>query len=128
MKFRIICIEDMKTLNPDSNYLFLRTSSIQKRMCSDDILYIYCEDTLCVIHFGDGSSFSCCKPLSYFEEQLSECSFARANRQYLISLSRVCEIKNVSSRKKEAVMQDGMNIPISYRRWPGIRRLLSMVE
>lgn len=118
----------MKVQDSESKCLLLKTSGLLKKVFSDDILYIHCGDTVCVIHFCDGSSFSCCKPLSYFEEQLSECSFARANRQYLISLSRVCEIKNVSSRKKEAVMQDGTGIPISYRNWPGIREQFSLEE
>lgn len=118
----------MKVQDSESKCLFLKTSGLLKRVYSDDILYIHCVDTVCVIHFCDGSSFSFCKPLSYFEKQLSECSIARVNRQYLISLSRVCEIKNVSSRKKEAVMQDGTGIPISYRNWPGIRKRLSMGE
>lgn len=118
----------MDYLKSEPKQFFLRTSSVYKRVCSNDIVYIRCEDTLCDIHFTDGSSFSCCKPLTYFEEQLSSSAFVRANRQDLFSLNRVCEIRNVSDRKKVVLLEDGAVITISYRHWPEIKAKLSIVD
>lgn len=118
----------MGKLHSEPKYLFIRTSNVYKRVCSDDILYIHCEDTLCDIHFVDGSFFSCCKPLTFFEEKFSLYSFVRANRQDLFSMDRVREIRNVSDRKKTVILEDGTIIPISYRHWPEIKEMFSIEE
>ena len=103
------------------DFIFIKTSTMLKRVCLDDIRLVHCEDTVSDISFKSGDHLACSKPLSYFEEQLPHNTYMRVNRQDIVNLTMVSEISNTSSRNKFLTLDDDTKVLVSYRRWPDVR-------
>lgn len=108
----------------DLRPLYVRNSNTIKKIDSDEVVYIQCDSSISDIHFRDGSIFTCTKHLNIFEDVLNKYGFIRINRQVLVNLKYVDEIKINDRRKHILILCNGTGFSISYRRWPTIKSQL----
>lgn len=106
------------------NTLVLRSGKMTKQVLPADIAYIVCDCSICDLHFIDKTTFTCTKPLCYFEETLPPSDFFRINHNIIVNLKRVSEIISTKGRKHDVRTKSGAVLTVSYRKWSNFRKHL----
>ena len=95
-----------------------------KQVEVESISHIVCEDYLCTLYLVNKvEPIVCSKSLSHFGQVLPSMSFVRVHHNAIVNLRRVSEVHCVG-RQRQAIMADGMALPVSVRRWPAFRDAL----
>ena len=108
-------------MESDSKILVLKSGKTTKRVATDDIIFIHCEDYVCDFHFINSKKESYTKPLSYYEKLLPPSDFFRINHNIIIAFKQTKEVITLGHRLHDAVLMDGHRFPISSRRWKAFK-------
>lgn len=103
----------------------LHSSRSIHRVKAEDILLIHCDSSICDIVLLSGQVILVSKPLNYFESILSESWLVRINRSDIVNFNHIVEIRIEGTRKKTCVLSNGKSLPISYRKWPILKKLIN---
>ena len=109
-------------MDKESKILVLKSGKTAKRVATDDIIFIHCEDYICVIHFINGKKETYTKPLGYYEKVLPQTDFFRINHNVIIAIKQTDEVITMGHRLHDAVLKDGHRFPISCRRWKAFKK------
>ena len=95
-----------------------------KQVEVESISHILCEDYLCTLYLiNKAEPIVCSKSLNHFGQVLPPASFVRIHHNAIVNLRCVREVHCVG-RQRQAIMADGMALPVSVRRWPAFRDAL----
>ena len=104
--------------------LFIKSGPTIKRVLSNEILYVQCDGNVSHLFLLDGTELVCVRLLKLFDEELSGAGFIRINHNILVNLAEVIEIRYVSARKRQVVLQGGVVLDVSYRKWKAVKEAL----
>lgn len=89
----------------------------------DDIVFIQAFGAYSTIHCLDGMNIDSSKPISYYEDKLSDAHFYRVHRSYLINMNHVKEIEKKDSMGN-LILAGGLKIELAKNQ---LYKLLAML-
>lgn len=93
------------------------------KVAVQDILYVVCEDHVCSLTVNCGRTLHISRSVQYFQELLDNHKFQCINRNVLINMHHVAELRRSSARRWSALMSDGSVFFIAARRQKGFREM-----
>lgn len=82
----------------------------------EKIMYVECVNFFCLLFLEDGKRLESSCSLLLMEKKLFRHKFSKIGRSYLVNLDHVMMLKRYNSRKWSVVMDNGLELPIAYRR------------
>ena len=98
-------------MNMQTDYIFIRTPDMIKRICTEYILFIVVDGDCLTFHMQDNEQFTCMKSLATIEKVLPD-HFVRIYRNCLVNANKISEV-NVRMRK--VILVNGKELSISFR-------------
>lgn len=93
-----------------------------------DIIYIHCESYLCTFVLQGGSRYSHSKSLNVYAKLLQPHHFIQISRNTLINVEHVSAIKSGNNNRKSALMSNGDEFPIAFRRWKELKNTIKLLH
>ncbi|EDP94685.1 LytTR family transcriptional regulator DNA-binding domain-containing protein [Kordia algicida OT-1] len=82
-------------------------------LLKEQIRYIEANECYTWFHLTDGTRQLSCKPIGYYEEELSDDGFVRIHRSYVINLSH---LKSYESKYRLVYLKGETVLPVSFRK------------
>jgi two-component system, LytTR family, response regulator len=89
----------------------------------DKVDYIEAQDDYIAVHAGDGMHLKQ-QTLSTIEQQLDPRRFIRIHRSYVLNLDRLARLERPAKDRREAVLRDGIRLPVSESGYLRLQQLL----
>lgn len=99
-------INYLSTVDPGSQYLYIRADYSTQKILIDDIIYIEGMDNYIKLHISGKKPILARMSMKGIVEKLPEKDFVRVHRSYIVS------VKKITSAKNKAVYIDTTEIPI----------------
>lgn len=112
----------METTKPIT--IHIKDGRVTHRISVKNLIYIHCDCYICTIITLNGHHYSCSKPLSYFTNLLQPPHFVRISRNKLINIEHVSAVKSGDKNRKIAIMSNGEELEIAFRRWRELKEAL----
>lgn len=106
------------------SFITLHTARSIHRVLADSIVCVHCDSYICEIVLDNGTTITTAKPLCYYEDTLPKAVFVKINRNYLVNVNHIVEIRLAGARERTCYLSNGKELSISYRRWPGLKQLI----
>lgn len=107
--------------DPDADLVTVDSGSAQRVIRRDEVRYVQAQGDYARLHTADGG-FLVRIPISELERRWEGAGFLRIHRSYLVALARVQRAR--LGGEAATVIVDGVELPVSRRLLPGLRRAL----
>jgi len=121
------------TADIDSNsWILLKASKANNRhkaqrlVFSLDISHIEYSNYDCHVFLYDNTEIVCPQPLRYFAEKLDAEWFFQANNTFIVNKLHIVQVVKTARRTHHIKMKNGVEFPISTRRWSTFKEWYSL--
>lgn len=96
--------------------MIIKTNKGFVKVPFEKIMYVECVNFFCLLFLEDGKRLESSCSLLLMEKKLFRHKFSKIGRSCLVNLDHVMMLKRYNSRKWSVVMDNGLELPIAYRR------------